>query len=315
MHQIHASPPLLTEKQIRLIFLRVPKSGSSTLQNIFYREYRGTPTLETGCGLLVPSQWDRFAQGVKAMPARERESYQTVIGHMKFGAHRLLPGRSEYVTFLRDPVRRFASYYYMLRRMGIVPSDHRIEPDRADWNLSAHETFARELDNGQTRALANADWDLPLGGCNEKHLEAAKANIDAHFAFVGLTEQFDLSLMLLKRLCGWRWHFYVSKNVTPRSTSREGLSPEVRAAITRLNRLDYQLYAHVKERLLETAASFGFSLRLEHAAYVAGNRVHWAINRVCHPAKEVLRKALRQRAGRPRESIPSFAGARKLQPQ
>ena len=47
-------------------------------------------------------------------------------------------------------------------------------------------------------------------------LETAKRNLEAHFAWVGITERFDESLVLLGRTFGWRDVRYVSANVSRR---------------------------------------------------------------------------------------------------
>lgn len=271
------------------IFFRIPKTASYTLRNLVTREYGKKACLDTDFPLLNPEVWRHFMQDTAAMPVEKRSQYRTILGHMKFGVHELVPGSARYITFLRDPVKRFASYYYMLRQIGIVALNHHFDPERPDWNMPNHESFHRELDNGQTRALANTDFELPFGQCNEDHLQAAKDNIDKHFAFVGLTEHFDLSLMLLKRICGWRWHFYVAKNVTPPSAVTPRLTPPMLQAISRLNRLDYQLYDYARERFWETVRSYGPVLQWEHRAFVACNTVHHGFHHVYYPLKQLLR--------------------------
>ena len=271
------------------IFFHIPKTGGQSLHNLIWREYRHHPMLDTHCGLLTTSVWQDFADRMADHPATRAPRYRVVGGHMKFGVHEMLDYPARYLTMLRDPVRRFASYYFMLQRSGHVPAGHRLDPDRADWNLSGHETLPRELDNGQTRALANADWDLPLGECTEDHLKLAQANLDRHFAFVGVTEHFDLSLMVLMRVCRWRWHFYVPRNVSPVVRSQR-FSPDVLESIERLNRFDRQLHAHAKKRLLETARGYGVNLQMEKIAYMAGNVVHNA--RYC--LRRSLKRGLKQ---------------------
>jgi hypothetical protein len=177
----------------------------------------------------------------------------------------------------------------MLRRMGIIPSDHRFNPRQPDWNCRGHESIPRELDNGQTRALADAPWDLPFGQCSEDHLRLAQANLDRHFAFVGLTENFNLSLLLLKRICGWRWRFYVPKNITPANLDYH-LPPEVLGAVAELNRFDRQLHAFAAERFAAQVLHYGLALHLEHGAYVACNAVHQGIHHVRQPLKKIWKQ-------------------------
>jgi len=265
------------------IFFHIPKTGGQTFQNLVLREYRNELVLNTHCGVLTPLVWQQFLKGLTS--AQPLPRYRAVIGHMKFGLHEVLPNPARYFTFLRDPVKRFVSYYYTLRIKGIVPTQHRIDLSRPDWNLSDQETLLRELDNGQTRALANADWDLPFGHCTEEHFKKALAHLDRYFAFVGVTEHFDLSLMALKHLCGWRWHLYARKNITPAKTG-ELLPSKVLQEIAGINRFDQQLHAYAQARLEEVVRRYGVGLRLEHRAYVASNAVHQCLHHTIRALKK-----------------------------
>jgi hypothetical protein len=45
-------------------------------------------------------------------------------------------------------------------------------------------------------------------------LDIAKRNLASHFAVIGITEEFDRSLILMKRRLAWRHPFYTSQNVS-----------------------------------------------------------------------------------------------------
>ena len=242
----HAADP-------RTIFFHTPKTAGQSLINLISREYRGR-VMDTSAAPLTRESWKRFTQRVAALPAEELRGNRALTGRMKFGAHELFPGPSRYLTFMRDPVKRFVSFYDMTKRLAMISPEHEFDLARPDWNRPEESWFTREIDNGQTRALADADWDLPFGGCHEGHFQAALANLERYFVFTGLTEQFDLSLLMLGRVCGWRLHFYVAKNVAPRRDAREVISPAVRGAITDLNSFDRRLYATLASVLRSTCA-------------------------------------------------------------
>jgi hypothetical protein len=136
----------------------------------------------------------------------------------------------------------FSQYRYVQR----IPSHHHHEAVK---NLTLEEYVASkisfEMDNSQTRAIAG-DLGTPVGECTDEMLELAKRNLDEHFAWFGLTERFDESLILLQRAFGWRRVNYVSANVAP------GKRPEPSARALELiaehNRLDDELYRWVGER-------------------------------------------------------------------
>jgi len=283
-----------TPTQICDIYFHIPKTAGQTLSNQLFREHRHKAALETHIGFMTPSAWKHFIQQLTTQAAQPNFHCSALIGHMKFGIHELLPMPSQYITFVRNPVKRFASYYYMVRRMGVIPSHHRFDPNRPDWNLPSFEPLVAELDNGQTRALANADWDLPFGQCTEKHLKTAKANIDKYFAFVGLTEHFDLSLAMLRQRFGWQWHLYVPKNVMP-SKQEYRMPPDILEAITELNRYDRELYAYVSEKFWQEVPHYGRSLHLELGAFKACNAVHQTIHRTYYPVKLKLKRLWKAR--------------------
>ena len=272
------------------IFFHIPKTAGQTLSNQLFREHRNKAPLETHIGFLTKSAWQKFTQRLEIQTAQPNFQCSAVIGHMKFGVHEYLPMPSRYISFLREPVKRFASYYYMVRRLGRVPSQHRFDLSRSDWNLPSFETIAAELDNGQTRALANTDWDLPFGQCTEEHLKIAKANIDKYFAFIGLTEHFDISLAMLRRVYGMRWHLYVPKNVMP-SQQEYRLPPDILEAIKELNRFDREIYAYVSGRFWQEVHRQGSGLQLELRAYQACNSVHQVMHRAFYPLKLKLKRS------------------------
>ncbi len=290
MHAIYSQPGMKPDTASCYIFLRIHKTASYTLNNLVSREYRAAPVLETDFSFMNLSKWKRFTQRLAAIPLEERIRYRAIVGHMKFGAHELMPQPCRYITFLRDPVKRFVSYYYMLRQHGLIPPEAVFDPKHLDRNMHLHESLARELDNGQTRALANTDLDLPFGGCTEEHLKAAQANLDKYFVFVGFTERFNLSLMLLQRICGWRWHFYVPKNVTPNAAPKDRLSSGVLESIARLNRFDARLYQYAQQRFDEMVERHGVSLQLEHWLFASCNMLHRGYHHISYPLRKRIRR-------------------------
>lgn len=259
----------------QLIFLHIHKTGGLSLRNLILRSCRGQKYMDTRLGEVTSAEWNRYLRNLRELPPQKLAEYRLFFGHMPFGLHTVLPEEIRYVTFLRDPVKRMTSYFRMLHRDGWMASPSTIDPARPDWNLRGHPSLLRTLDNGQTRLLAATDLDLPFGQCTEEHLQTAQNNLDRHFDMIGLTEKFNLSLMLLRRLYGWKWHFYIPKNVAPSQPgTKSKLAPEVTREIERLNRFDRALYNYANERLLAQARSHGLSLRLECRMFSACNRMH-----------------------------------------
>ena len=256
----------------KIIFLHLHKTAGMSLRGLFVKNYRDGGHFNTGLMEISQPDWDSCLDRIRRLDSETKKACRVFKGHMPYGLHEILDGPSRYITFLRDPVRRALSHYRMAVRKNQLPGHHQIDPSLPDWGLGAAPALARSFDNGQTRMVAGASLRLPFGACTDEHLQLAKHNIDTHFEFVGLTEQFDLSLMLMQRMCGWKWHFYVPDNVAP--PDAVAVEPEIVEQVRALNRFDVELYRHAQERFERLIDQYGWRLRTEHRAFIWGNAVH-----------------------------------------
>lgn len=281
----HPSDTKTDQVGSKIAFLHIYKTGGMSLRGLFAKNYRQVPHFNTGIEGLNAESWAECLTRIEQMSPEELDRYRVFKGHMQLGLHEIVPGGLKYITFLREPVARIISHYQMLFRLGTISEGHQIDLSRPDWNVPC-ASFLSSLDNGQTRVLGQADLDLPLGGCTEAHYERAIANIEKHFTFVGLTEKFDLSLILLGRICGWSWHFYVPDNRAP--VKSIPIQPEVVKAITDMNVWDRRLYRYVQERFARQVAFYGLSLQAEHALFRLGNKGHQKLHVWRHAVKKRL---------------------------
>jgi hypothetical protein len=218
----------------------------------------------------------------------------SIAGHRVMGYVDLVEDGTdfEYLTFLRDPLRMCASrFQYQIdhgKKKGLVFE----EWVQRDW-----------LRNAQTRRIAGtASVDDAIRVIKSKEM------------FVGLTERFDESIVLLK---GMRVPdldiSYVPVNVARRNTlADELLSRQVtREAIADANRVDLELYAYVTEELVpEQRREYGPGLDEAVAAHLRVSRRNWnRRNVVASRMKQhglyrpLLKLYRRQLVGRPVRSI------------
>jgi hypothetical protein len=120
---------------------------------------------------------------------------------------------SKYFTIIREPIQRNITLYNYLRSNNLYK-----QIENEDMNL---ETFTKSglalaADNDITRLIGGYDLDkVPQGRITMEIARKAKAIGLEKFCFVGLTEQFDLSLLSLSKILNWKNSPYYSKiNVT-----------------------------------------------------------------------------------------------------
>lgn len=221
-----------------LIFLHIPKNGGMTLHSILERIYSPKNTFSIKVIDNVRLNTEDFIKLRRA----EREKITLLKGHMLYGLHNHLIGESEYITFLRKPEDRLLSFYHYVKKR----PHHRLYESIFGNGLSFHE-FIAEIDAGDVHN-AQIRWISGLeDGTEEEMLEMALKNIKTHFSFVGILEQYDVSLLLLSRIYGWGIPHYKQRNKGTYATTKKVIDQETLDLIATKNKGDLKLYALMEE--------------------------------------------------------------------
>lgn len=239
------------------IFVHVPKTAGSTLRTLITTNYAPHEVLSL-YGDDKKLLMEAAAHIGKLAP------YQLIQGHIPYGVHRLLGLRSaRYFTFLRDPISRFLSDIAMGGR----------DPEHGFHHILAAPQVYR--DDRMRNALAityyNNNMVHFLSGsfCTELiSMPLLNEAIDNlwNCEFVGLAEDFDVSLLIMAKKLGWRQIVPQKSNVRP--DQEAPLSPETRALLERELAYDCALYAVAQEHLAQSKKQHG-PLLLEAAAQLA----------------------------------------------
>jgi glycosyltransferase involved in cell wall biosynthesis len=257
----------LSERAPRLIFLHITKTAGTTLRGVLKGQY-GSNAIFTVDGEAPRQSLDEFAS---LEPAR-RDALRAFVGHMTFGLHEALPQPTMYVTLLRDPLERIVSHYYYVLRT----PESRLYDLIASGRVGLREYAERfpYAHNGQTRVLGGTLFSRQPEPPNEETLAAAKRNLSNHFLLAGLAERFDETILLLRRALGWRWPFYVNRNVTRGRPSRDEIPQDAIRVIEELNRLDTELYDWAADRFENVVRDQGPGFSRALAAFRELNRAH-----------------------------------------
>ena len=254
-----------------IAFVHIPKTAGGTVTSMFAAAYSRRALHKSGNYIRGPEATERkVSKGNSGWESWHRRGGRVTVGHVPYSLYRAhLPRNTRYMTFLRDPVDRVLSHYH--RHI------HRQDPTRAgrlkqrpgarikaeSIEQALVEMRLPQVNNLSTRFLCGHD---PIGELPDSALDDAKANLCA-FAFVGIQEHFEESLILLQRMLGLDSLPYVDRHVSQEG-ARPGvdeISDEQRALIVDCNRLDAELY-RFGLRLFEDAvgeAGEGFAAEVE----------------------------------------------------
>jgi hypothetical protein len=250
-----------------VIFLHAPKTGGTTLVRIIERQYAPGSVLN-----LYDSS---YGEELAAYPSEEIDRVRAIAGHFYFGAHAFISRPSVYITLLRDPVERVISHYHFVRRSpGHYLYDAANELSLSDFVVACG---ADEPNNDQTRLLAGRYQAEETPPNADDMLAAARSNLREHVVVVGITEEFDRSLLLMRCTFGWGKPFYIRENVSKKPSRRAVIATETRRVIETYNALDIDLYEEARKRFAERAreheAAFQhelFVFRRLNTAYALG---------------------------------------------
>ena len=264
----------------RVIFLDIPMTAGPAMRAVVKRQYAPGEVLSIYRPLMEDTLRD-----LRALDESRKRRSKFVLGHVSFGVHELLPDAAacKYVTVLRDPVERVIDEYEYIRKT----KQHFLHERVSGMTLKdfACAGLSNGTHNGQTKYLTQTQWSsLPGPGRDagagagavstlaSGALEQTKRNLEEHFLVVGLAEELDTTLLMMKRRLGWKLPFYTgAAPAAPVQSLRATVSPDALAAIEKHNELDLQLYEWSRERFEQSVQRTGLLFQAELRGFQALN--------------------------------------------
>ncbi|MEB3212970.1 MAG: sulfotransferase family 2 domain-containing protein [Leptolyngbyaceae bacterium] len=262
--QNHTAPPIdVLDPHEALIFLHLTKTGGTSLFRLLKQHYAKPQTFHYG------SKPGRTLQDFENLSLEQRAHLKFIHGHLEFGFHKRLDQSCRYITLLREPISRVVSEYYFLHQNPRSPISKK-------YRLASLRDFLSQnyltVDNYQTRSIAGSlSNQFKFGECQTELLEAAKFNL-AQFLWVGITDRFDESLLLLKHQLGLKKILYSPFNQNSRKPQLNTIDECDIEYIRALNQLDLELYQFGNELLSQAIEQIGGSFRAEYHLFQHANQ-------------------------------------------
>jgi len=256
-----------------LAFVHIPKTAGATVTSMLAAAYSKPEVHKAGNYMRGPDKTTRKVANW------HRKGGRVSIGHVPYVVFReQLPPDTRYMTFLREPVDRVLSHYHRHIRRDPSRAGRVSKPGGRPKADSLEQALVEmrlpQLNNLATRFLSGVPEAARL---SDGALEEAKANLRG-FAFVGIQERFEESIVLLQRILGLGPIPYVDRHVSSDRPAVEEIPDEQRALIAECNRLDAELYRFGLRLFEEAVAAAGDELaagaeRLEQVRAVQADGV------------------------------------------
>ena len=230
------------------IHLHIPKTGGTTLRDIIQRQYQSEKIL------MIP-KLDESEDILKEVSTSQINQLKLIQGHLKYGIHNHFHRRAKYFAIIRDPINRVLSTYYYVLSQKNNPQNLSTSNNQMtiyDYVQSGVNPF---LINGQTQLISGKTGNIENPIIKSEELfSLAKENIENDFLFLGITEMFDETILILKNMLGWHMPYYSIANRTKNKPNYDAVDPTVISFIKEHNQLDIKLYNITKTSLLNKIA-------------------------------------------------------------
>ena len=217
-----------------LLFLHIPKTAGTTLNSILDANFDS--------GSVLDIYTDEQHQAVRDLTYSRLAEYDLIRGHIFVQDYDDIfdgPVPMRVFTFLRDPVERVISEYFFLKRW---PRSHLYrylnenKVTLVDYVTRDTGVLRRRGTNNMTNSLSGTKC-RSLG----ERFQMAWHHLSERFAFFGILERFDESLLMLAKTVGLNETFYERQNVRSVAADRVVTQAE-RDVIAEYNQLDVRLY-------------------------------------------------------------------------
>lgn len=202
--------------------MHIPKTAGMSLQHLVRRRHKAEGSLELIYTL--EKQQKGFV---------DHDELQTVMGHYRYGVHRFSKRLANYYTFLRHPIDHVISHYQYTKDF---PEKFEFLPEEINNVIDfAKCAYGDNLQCRFVSGITKHDTDLSI------ILDEAKRNLKT-FRCIGLTEEFDLSLLMFGKSLGWKNVFYTRMNAGKARQKHPKPSEAEIAELKQLLKYDIELY-------------------------------------------------------------------------
>ena len=230
-----------------LAFIHIPKTAGTSFSWI----------LKNHCGFdriyEINPKGDNTPRDFMRLSQITQERFDLIEGHMYFGIHRYIKRPVRYVTILRDPLERAISDLYHrsqvwteteidLEKIRISIASGGTSPYRCNDNIYVKRLCGRKGQFENYETVQSEELD-------ERDFVEAMKNLQNYFLFVGITEHFAESGLLLADILKANPRFFPFLNRRSSRPTLEQIGGTAIHAFKERNIWDYQIYEYWKSRL------------------------------------------------------------------
>ena len=234
-------------------FLKVHKTGSSTIQNLFFRF-----GYKRKLSLVLPTKGNKLLPEIPLLDPLKGKSYDILAIHSRFNEsvfRSIVPNDSTYIGIVRDPFEVMISSAYYHRYVWHVPYLQKAPVDKFIESLIRFPEMYDPQEYSLTKNSMADVFGFPKGlNLSDKSvIRNYLEYLGTIFRLVLITEHLNESLVLMKRYFNWRLEdiLYIPLNEYRHPSLKElNITALDQSKFKERNYLDYELYNFFYERFV-----------------------------------------------------------------
>lgn len=251
-------------------FLKVHKAGGSTVQNVLFRF-----GLKRHLSIIIPEHKYKFStyygEPHTELMRTNDNCYDMLAIHSVYNESvysELLPNDTINIAIIRDPLELMISGAYYHRNVWQVDYLQKVPRENYIENLILYPELYDTEEFSLTKNSMAMDFGFPLGihVTDSQKIEDYLQYIEAQFPLVMVTEYFDESLVLLKRLLHWNLEdiLYIPLNEYKHPTVVDlNISVIDKRKFEERNFLDVAIYRYFRQKFSQLMAALGNDFQQE----------------------------------------------------
>ncbi|XP_076439190.1 uncharacterized protein LOC143278055 [Babylonia areolata] len=268
-----------TNEEIRhVFFLKVHKAASTTVMNVLYRfaVSRHLNVMLPRRGSSLSQTSPRWTQAVMPLP-RHAAHFDILCNHLVFSEPPIrhsLGKHARFIGIVREPFQQFLSafhYYRNVHRTGYLKRIPGKDPV-ASYLQNPGKYEPKDMAKSFTHNRMSFDFGMnPIRMSDKRYINTYITYLERTFDLVMIKERFDESMLLMKRLLGWRLEdvLYVKNNVFTTPYLNFTYSSYQKHVHRMFNAADYRLYENFKALFQSKVDNEGELFKKEVAAFVS----------------------------------------------